>query len=71
MKQDILNRDLFESLSEEVIPIPKWIIDYSKISNQFFLLYENQQDDFVKVNKVNLNQVIDNNKEIPVDDLFI
>jgi hypothetical protein len=36
-----------------------------------FLLYENRPDDFVKVNKVNSNQVKDNDTVIQVYDFLI
>jgi len=64
--------DLFEYLLAKVIPIPKIELRiFKNYEYKIFLPYENQLDDFVKVNKVNSNQVINNDMVIQVDDFLI
>lgn len=64
--------DLFEWLLVKVIPIPSRI---KKTVDLFFfrniLPYGSQQDDFVKVNKVNSNQVIESDMVIQIFDSLI
>ena len=72
VKRDVSNRDYFEYLQVEVIPIPrktfvKIIIRYENRN----VLYETRQDDFVRVNKEDSSRVIDNDRVIPVDDFCL